>query len=183
MPCGPASGVMWLDIDSDNLEVLRLCPTSPVRKKGKTGESRAFRYNPEITLKTIGSKGRGGEKNFIEILSVGRYNVLPYSIHPETKMPYQYLTLDCFPDFPVKDLPLLTLESLRPVMEFYSEAVSGPLNYSLVAPLEVLTNTDRDRESPHGAHNQLRQVAAALIFKGSSIDEAVEELLRVDQKY
>jgi hypothetical protein len=24
MPCGPASGVMWLDIDSDNLEVLRL---------------------------------------------------------------------------------------------------------------------------------------------------------------
>lgn len=95
--CGKLSGVVAVDIDKES--ALKLCPKSPVAKKGKKGETRFFRYNGEVNFKRhdVG----------IEMLSNGNQTVLPPSIHPETNEAYFWTTPDTLLSFDIEDLPTL----------------------------------------------------------------------------
>lgn len=98
---GPASGIVALDIDTDDAEILKHLPLSPVRKTGRDGrETRFFRFRDEIKNQKL---------HPVEILSTGSQTVLPPSIHPGTRKPYRWLTPDTLLNFDKEDLPELDL--------------------------------------------------------------------------
>lgn len=96
--CGPASGIVALDIDTDDKEILSMCPPSHVIKRGSKGETRFFQYDPSIISQSLDK---------IDILSTNRMTVVPPSIHPETKEPYIWLTEDTLDSVAQSDLPFL----------------------------------------------------------------------------
>ena len=89
LACGATSGIVILDIDSDNPAIIALIESlvpvkSPWFKVGKKGKSYAFRYNGERTYQV---KDQTGAVVF-ELLGPKRQTVLPPSIHPDTGLPY-----------------------------------------------------------------------------------------------
>ena len=172
--CGPASGVLWIDIDSDDPKVIDAVKPSPVRKRGRKGESRAFRFNPDIpSCKVAG---------IIDILAYGRQTVLPPTIHPDTLKPYVWVTPDTLENFSVSDLPEFTvddLNDLRRALEPEKFEVGDASGVSLQGPF---FNDDPKRGCPHGSHDRLKRIVSAVIARGASPDEAVRELLRYDEE-
>jgi hypothetical protein len=96
---GSCSGVVALDIDTDDKAILDALPPSPVRKRGAKGETRFFKYNGEKNQK-FRTKG-------YEILSDGNQTVIPPTLHPEG-MNYQWLGKDLL-SYGVEDLPELVI--------------------------------------------------------------------------
>jgi putative DNA primase/helicase len=88
LPLGPASGIVVLDVDTDDEKVLaaiEACvPLSPWKRVGKKGYCAAYKFTG---TKTFRIKDYAG-KTLIEHLSSRTQVVLPTSIHPDTKMPY-----------------------------------------------------------------------------------------------
>lgn len=89
MPMGAASGLVAVDIDIDDDEVIRalndILPPTPWVRKGAKGMVRIYRYTNERTTRLKDTDSR----MICEILSKGTQIVLPPSIHPDTGMPYQ----------------------------------------------------------------------------------------------
>jgi len=105
--CGPASGIIVVDIDTDDPKVLDLCPPSPVRRRGQKGEARFFRYSPEIQSQSF---------PYLDILSNGRQVLVPPSIHPKTEKPYIWLTPDTIETIRPEDLPELDTSFISKLM-------------------------------------------------------------------
>jgi hypothetical protein len=105
---GPISGMMVLDIDTDDKEILNMLPASPVTKKGKKGETRFFKYDPSIKALKI--------HGIVEVLSKGNITVIPPSIHCDTNMPYKagnlWLDSDNF-DSPYEMCPELPSDFMK----------------------------------------------------------------------
>lgn len=87
LPMGPCSGLIAVDIDTDDEAVLRILnqvlPQSPWRRQGKKGEVRIYRYNGEKSTRL-----KTKDAMLVEFLSTGTQIVLPPSIHPDTGKPY-----------------------------------------------------------------------------------------------
>jgi hypothetical protein len=127
-----------------------------------------IKHIPKSPVVKKGKKGEtrffkyNGEKNVkkhdigIEILSTGNQTVLPPSIHPETKEEYYWLGDDLISK--VDSLPDLDKEFYRRISGYQSENVS------------------------EGRHSKLIEVAGALIENQTSIDAAIEELIRFDDR-
>lgn len=98
--CGEASGIIVLDIDTDDREMLGACPSSPVVRKGKKGEARFFRYDASIVSRAF---------HLLDVLSDGRQVLVPPSIHPDTKRPYAWLTEETLMDYKPHELPTLDM--------------------------------------------------------------------------
>ena len=88
LPLGPQSGIVAVDVDTDDPAVLdiieRLLPKSPWKRRGKKGAVWAYRYTGERTFRV--READGG--SVLELLSKGTQVVLPPSIHPETQSAY-----------------------------------------------------------------------------------------------
>ncbi|RWP44311.1 MAG: hypothetical protein EOR04_05155 [Mesorhizobium sp.] len=88
LPMGSASGVVAIDVDSEDPRVLRiieqLLPVSPWKRVGRKGAVYAFRFEGERTFRV---KDANGEM-LLECLSKGTQIVLPPSIHPDTGKAY-----------------------------------------------------------------------------------------------
>lgn len=173
---GRASGVMAVDVDSDDPKILGAVKPSPVRKRGKKGETLFFRWSEDISsCKVAGC---------IDILSHGRQTVMPPTTHPETNQPYVWLTPDTLDDFDVADLPEFTardLAELRHALEPGYEIPGAP-QQSVPLTGGPWYNDDPKRLCPHGSHDRLKMIANAIISRGASPDEAVRELLRYDEE-
>lgn len=89
LPMGAASGLIALDIDTDDQKIIRLLegllPKSPWSRVGKKGMVWIYRFSGERTTRV---KTRDNQMLF-ELLSKGTQIVLPPSIHPDTQLPYQ----------------------------------------------------------------------------------------------
>ncbi|HEY7825007.1 MAG TPA: AAA family ATPase, partial [Acidimicrobiia bacterium] len=99
------SGIVALDRDYDGgvSEILdALIPPSPVRKVGSKGYTAFYRYAGEITRRW----SVGGER-VLELLSDGTQTVLPPSIHPGTRKPYYWETVDDLLSLDLDELPVL----------------------------------------------------------------------------
>jgi putative DNA primase/helicase len=88
LPLGPCSGLVAIDIDSDDPLVIaaieRVLPASPWARIGKKGKVLIYKYDGHAT-----SRIRDEDGNTIcETLSRGTQIVLPPSIHPDTLRPY-----------------------------------------------------------------------------------------------
>lgn len=104
MVLGKQSGVMMLDIDSEDesiVELIRsLLPVSPWVRVGQKGMVLAFRYTGLKTFRIKTSKG----ESVCELLSDRTQCVLPPSIHPKTQQPYR---ANCDLLSVIKSLPVL----------------------------------------------------------------------------
>ena len=173
--CGPASDLIVLDIDTDDPDIVSKCPPSPIRRKGKPDrEARFFRFSKDIPSRKF---TRPQDKApSIEILTTGRYCMLPPSIHPDTKKPFIWVNSQ-FES--TKDLPFLTLQQIQDIQI----SVQGDQTHNVVPLKGTFMNEDSQRDSPHGSHNRLIRLSYVLIKKGFTIDDAVDELLEYDVKH
>lgn len=153
---GPASGVIALDIDTENEQTMALAPASPVRKRGKKGETRFFRYSETTVSRKFHNLG-------VEILANGNQTVLPPSIHPETGLPYQWITPDTLLDIRAEDLPELDLAFLDILPRLDTEAAGHP--------------------GAGGRNNELVRIVTAMRTRGESEEATVKEAYEYDKEH
>lgn len=88
LPLGPCSGMVALDIDTDDPKVRRVIdevlPKHPWVRVGQKGAVYMFKHNDQRTFRIKDSEGN----SLVELLSKGTQVVLPPSIHPKTQQPY-----------------------------------------------------------------------------------------------
>ena len=88
LPLGPMSGLVIIDIDTDDPRVTNLLkqilPPTPWVRRGKKGAAWAYRWKDHKTARIRDADG----KSLLEILSTGTQVVCPPSIHPDTQQPY-----------------------------------------------------------------------------------------------
>lgn len=86
---GPQSGLTMIDIDTDASEliaaIVALLPSSPWHRKGRKGMMLAYKFSGIQTFRIKEASG----KMLVECLSSKTQIVLPPSIHPDTKQPYE----------------------------------------------------------------------------------------------
>ncbi len=115
---GEASRIIGIDFDYDveglHEKINLLIEGSPVKKRGDKGYTAFYKYNGEHNKKWY----KDG-KAVVELLSTGNQTVVPPSIHPDTKEPYVWLTLDTLFDFSADDLPQLPVDFIEKVNEIF----------------------------------------------------------------
>lgn len=162
---GPASGVIGLDFDCTDPEIVALIegflPVSPVEKFGMKGWTRFFRYNGEVTQ----SIKYNGEM-VIELLSVGKKATLPPSIHPDTGEEYTWSEKSLL-DVPKEELPLLP--------PYLFAHIQDKIRFSK----PDLESTARGLIS--GRNSELSSLAARLISEKVDVVHAVEKLIEHDK--
>lgn len=175
---GPASGIVAVDIDTDNPTVLEKVPDSPVVRRGKKGEVRFFKY-------ANGIESRRYDKIKIEILSIGRQAVLPPSIHPETNLPYQWtkgnLLIEHL-ELPELDLKFLEQFNLSEAVNYTNGrnnklvSIASAMFFQGYSPVEVankLYEYDRINHINRLFLDQNEQ------FKAKNEDEALQAALKM----
>jgi len=152
---GPASGVVAVDIDTDDIEILNSIPKSPVVRRGKKGEVRFFQHS-------VGLESRTYRSILVEILSTGRQVVLPPSIHPDTKAPYEWTSDKSLLTLPKEMLPILDLSFLNKLInkKEFTQAQAEPV----------------------GRNNKLKEMASAMFFNGKALEQVAYEILEYDKQ-
>lgn len=88
LPLGPQSGLVAIDIDTEDPELIRIidqiCGYSPWERIGQKGKVMLFKYSGQKACKIKDIEGH----MICELLSAGNQVVLPPSIHPKTQQPY-----------------------------------------------------------------------------------------------
>lgn len=158
LPLGPANGIVALDIDTDNPITLKMCPQSPLVKRGAKGETRFFRYHSKVKTTKLFQKSKG-----VEILSDGTQTIIPPSVHPDTKKPYFWLSKDTLENFDINDLPILETSFLQ--------------------TLPRIDGRDKiTKEIYQGRNDKLKSMAVAALNNFKGIEEVARELLEFDQE-
>ena len=102
------------DLQSEIIDLFDEQSGTIVRRKGSKGFCQYFRANGDIDSGSIKLDGQ----NAVDILACGKQSVLPPSIHPGTKRPYEWLPDSvALCDVELHDLPLLTPALLEQVIE------------------------------------------------------------------
>lgn len=109
--CGKASGIIVLDIDSDDKDFLTKFPLSPVVRRGSKGEARFFRYSQEL---------KSASFPFLDILSDGRQVIIPPSTHP-LGMQYKWLSPYTLENTRPDELPELDIKALQKILPSLKE--------------------------------------------------------------
>lgn len=178
---GEQSGVLFVDIDSESEDLRKLIPPSPIVKKGARGETRVFKYNPNIPNKlmkrspNLGPDSDRYTDEGIDFLTDGAYSVWPPSFHPAGGK-YIYLSLDTLENFDKKDLP----EFPRSAFDAVYALLEAPTQGVDLASTFVHQDTSR---CPHGSQARLKALSAGMVAAGTPIDKAVEDLLRYDRTH
>lgn len=122
--CGKASGIVAIDFDynlsdSEHVEglVKGILPPIRVAKKGKTGWTAFFKYNPDIKSCRIDKKFEGKKTRMIDVLSDGCQTVIPPSIHPDTEKKYYWITPDNLDDLNASDLDEISADTIKALYE------------------------------------------------------------------
>lgn len=166
--CGPASGIVALDLDTDDPEILEkiqhLLPQSPVEKKGSKGWTRFFRYpttgqNREILKDSLGNV-------VLEILGDSCKTTMPPSIHPNGEQ-YVWTSEKTLLDIDISQLPLLP-PLLIPVLQ---EKLGGTLPRS---------TADYGRVSA-GRNSALSSFLGKLLTEPHSLEQVIQELIKFDK--
>lgn len=151
---GPASGIVALDIDTDSEDTIKLCPYSPVAKRGKKGETRFFKYTEDIVIRHFNDKK-------IDILSTGSFTVLPPSVHPDG-MKYEWTTKETLLTFDLEMLPILDMSFVDalPIYDETGKKASGGVG---------------------GRNNKLKEMITAAVYKGKDTKEIAKEAYEYDK--
>lgn len=108
----------YADYDTDDVEIIHridevLDISQVCTKKGKKGKTVFFRFDKNPAKNKYTYRLRTSDKSpVLEVnLSVGQ-TVLPPSIHPETGLPYKWISQSLL-DIDIDDLPILDIEKLE----------------------------------------------------------------------
>lgn len=162
---GKASGIVALDIDATNQDILDIVmpqlPKSPVVKKGAKGETRFFKYTGELTelLKY------NGEVVF-EILSDKKKTTLAPSVHPNG---YQYVWISdkTLLDVKQEELPILPpylITSIRDRLKLAIPETEMPSQGRII----------------NGRNDELVKLCGTLIKDKVPVDVAIKKLIDHD---
>jgi len=171
--CGPASGVVSLDVDLDLKSpadgdiysaIQSLMPKSPVLKVGAKGYTAFFQFNEERSR----SIKLGGDP-VLELLSTGRQTVLPPSPHPDTGRTYRWFRGDILDDR--ESLPILPDGTVEKIAEIISRFKRAGIRLH------------RSSAGVSGRNNALKAQATAAIIKGKGDEQIADELLRFDREH
>lgn len=144
---GKISGIMAVDIDTDNVNVLdaveKILPESPVKRFGSKGYVAFYKYNESLDNKVV---FKIKKKVVLEILSSRHKVTIPPSLHRKTKKPYVWLTKDLLTvgRDALPDLTPLHLEKLRNLGIFDKEPEFVAPKLSLSLPKDVSVDDVRD---------------------------------------
>ena len=162
---GSISGIIALDIDADDKEILDiimpLMPHSPVVKKGAKGETRFFRFTGETTdiLKFNG-------KVVVEVLSNGKKSTLPPSLHPSGEN-YVWTSDKTLLDVDKNDLPILP------------PALFSHIASKLKLSIKETVNTSFNKIF-NGRNDALSSLCGKLIGENKPVDDLLRELISFD---
>lgn len=176
---GRCSGLCVVDID--DADFIHIAPDSPVIRGGKPGrQQRFFRWSEEIRSQKL--KRPGADAAAIEILSQGNYTVLPPSIHPDTEQPFFWISDVHLETLDIEKLPYLTEEMIQRMRNVIcTDAYISKAEELGVK--EIFTNNDSSRDSPHGAQDRLKFIAAKIIHRSPTLSQGVNELLDYDYQH
>lgn len=164
---GEASGVIAIDVDTEDEEILELIrkelTPSPYEKVGSKGFTRFYRYTTEHTAiyKHNGSV-------LFELLSNKKKTTLPPSVHPNGTQ-YRWSgpsLLEVNPD----ELPVLPPFNLGRIFDL------------IRSRFPEAEQTGHGSFSTNGRNDELVSMCGKLISEKKSLDEAVRELVEFDKK-
>lgn len=157
---GPASGIMFVDIDTDDKELIlklkEILPTSPVQRFGSKGVGIAYAYNEKL-------KSRKFRNIKVELFIDSGYLVLPPSYHEKTGGHYKWLGPSLL-EFDKENLPT------------FDETVISRLE-ALDQKLET-----NEKSGVGNRHDMLLKQAFAGLHGGKDLDKIAEELASYDLK-
>lgn len=161
---GPESGVMFVDIDTENPELLnalqKILPTSPVQRFGSKGVALVYSYNERI-------HSRKFQSIQVEIFADSGYVAIPPSYHEKTGGYYRWLG-ESLLDFPKDDLPTFS-ENVITILD--------KLDQDLKKHLSKDGKVERG-----GRHNALVAQAFAGLHNDKTVETIAEELAEYDLK-
>ncbi len=162
--CGIRSGITLLDIDTNDKDILKWCPKSPLVKKGSKGETRVFKSNNEPTLHF--------KNPDIDILGNKSITFAPPSIHYKTGKPYIWSRKDLWFDN-LDDFPTLSKEFLQ--------ELAYRAGRSIQQGVSELTPSDGSRCN-HGSHMKINSMINAALHDGDSFQDILNSILEFDEK-
>lgn len=163
--CGKASGIIALDMDCEDTEIIELLekymPHSPVERIGSKGWLRFFRYNGEPT-EAIKRNG----KVVLEILSTGKKATIPPSKHP-AGMLYKWSGVDLL-EIDINELPFLP-----PVFT---------TNIKHILQCNVPSSDFDGKKIINGRFDALQSECGKLIREKLPLDDALKSLIKFDEE-
>lgn len=121
------TSLVAIDVDVDDAEIIRCVEKALGRdlthvpaKKGKKGVTYIIRLDSEHKTTKIKLVRDGKKIDAIDILGRGSQTVLPPSIHPDTKLPYQYIAGPKLEDTDYQSLPVYSPPLIDEIRGFCS---------------------------------------------------------------
>lgn len=151
---GAASqGLVAIDIDVEEAvePVKRALPHTPVRKRGRKGETLFFR-GPDVPLRAFNRTYPDGRRErLVDVLGEGRQTVVPPSTHPDTGTPYTWTGELALTEAELADIPDLPNDALERIA-----AALTPLGYAAEIERPAIRGkaTSSDERTPHRELNE-----------------------------
>ncbi len=130
LPLGPQSGLLAIDIDTDNQTyidaILSVLPPSPWKRVGQKGMVLIYKYDGQPIIRIKYRDENNKLQSMVEMLGAGSQIVLPPSIHPKTVKPYvaNRELIDVLDEIP--HLPANTEQRLREVLTKAGLSLGSP---------------------------------------------------------
>ena len=191
---GPASGLVFLDIDADESEfpefgglVRSVIEASPVERLGRKGFAAFYRgIGRDIPSTGFDICNKDGEvRRLYDVIAAGKQLVIPPTIHPETKQPYQWLTRDNPIHLKMDDYPILTtamLEQLQDAAADYAKSKGFDVKRGKVSLSGQFKSPDGER-APHLSQERIKTLTAAMIRNGTDPAKAFREIDLYDRTH
>ncbi len=171
--CGQQSKLTALDLDLDINDpvqneiydsIKHLLPDSPVKRKGKKGHIAFFKWNGEKSISLKISKN-SKELTALEVFGDGKQVILPPSIHPETRKPYNWIGTKTLLEIDVDQLPTLDMNNIKEIEKIL-------LGLSEKGGSKKNESTSRN--------NTLKSIATKRMALGLDDDQIAETLVNED---
>lgn len=102
--------LIGIDVDLEDAQLIRVVERAigdkvPV-KRGKKGYTYMVRFDRQVATSRIPLKRNGKNKAAIDVLARGAQTVVPPSIHPDTGLPYQWVSGTPLHELPYNEIPV-----------------------------------------------------------------------------
>lgn len=195
MVLGKSTDTCVIDIDSNDYEILKLIPETPLSKKGRLDRVGSFFYRHISDYhKSKELFGDREKDDSVEFLNSNCITVIPPSLHPKG-MRYAWSgEVQKLTEISPKDLPILDLNTLELINDYYKKkykddykVIFGDQNYKSDV-LGVNEAHDPVMENgklrcANGSHDRIKYVISKKINEGLSIEDIVREVLYYDKTH
>jgi len=174
IPAADGTCLIGIDVDVDDAPLLGVvakaigakCP----QKLGRKGGTYFVRFAGDIKTRKIHCYHDGNKKHVIDILGPGSQSVIPPSIHPDTKLPYQWLGATTLTNTHYEVISLIDWTAIDEIEAYCKDADS---------PIAALNEMEwRGVGGGGNTHDICVAAAAAMVTRGWSDDQIHARLRR-----